>query len=136
LDCFPLVIAQRAVAFTRHAVGTPVFDGMIAASVFGIFLIPLHHITAERLRGLPLTIGATPGISQLPDVVSGWNNGGVRRSPRRSIQNRQRHPVRPRAYGRSIGCAKGLPNWTRVLSTPVIGPKHFSRKRRGTSGRQ
>ena len=34
----------------RHAVGTPVFGGMIAASVFGIFIIPLLYITAERLR--------------------------------------------------------------------------------------
>jgi len=49
---FPLVIAQGAGALTRHAVGTPVFGGMIAASVFGIFLIPLLYITAERLRGL------------------------------------------------------------------------------------
>jgi hydrophobic/amphiphilic exporter-1 (mainly G- bacteria), HAE1 family len=47
---FPLVIAQGAGAVTRHAVGTPVFGGMIAASVFGIFLIPLLFITAERLR--------------------------------------------------------------------------------------
>jgi hydrophobic/amphiphilic exporter-1 (mainly G- bacteria), HAE1 family len=48
---FPLVIAQGAGAATRHAVGTPVFGGMIAASVFGIFLIPLLFIVAERLRG-------------------------------------------------------------------------------------
>jgi hypothetical protein len=27
-----------------------VFGGMIAASVFGIFLVPLLFITAERLR--------------------------------------------------------------------------------------
>ncbi len=47
---FPLVIAQGAGAATRHAVGTPVFGGMIAAAVFGIFLIPLLFITAERLR--------------------------------------------------------------------------------------
>ena len=46
----PLVIARGAGAATRHAVGTPVFGGMIAASVFGIFLIPLLFITAERLR--------------------------------------------------------------------------------------
>jgi HAE1 family hydrophobic/amphiphilic exporter-1 len=46
----PLVIAGGAGALTRHAVGTPVFGGMIAASVFGIFLIPLLYITAERLR--------------------------------------------------------------------------------------
>jgi HAE1 family hydrophobic/amphiphilic exporter-1 len=47
---FPLVVAQGAGAATRHAVGTPVFGGMIAASVFGIFLIPLLYITADRLR--------------------------------------------------------------------------------------
>jgi HAE1 family hydrophobic/amphiphilic exporter-1 len=47
---FPLVIAHGAGAATRHAVGTPVFGGMIAAAVFGVFLIPLLFIVAERLR--------------------------------------------------------------------------------------
>jgi HAE1 family hydrophobic/amphiphilic exporter-1 len=50
---FPLVIAEGAGALTRHAVGTPVFGGMIAASLFGIFIIPLLFITAERLRQRP-----------------------------------------------------------------------------------
>jgi HAE1 family hydrophobic/amphiphilic exporter-1 len=49
---FPLVIAHGAGAATRHAVGTPVFGGMIAAAFFGIFLIPLLYITAERLRNV------------------------------------------------------------------------------------
>src|SRR5262249_26022288 len=40
----PLVIAQGAGAVTRQAVGTPVFGGMIGASVFGIFVIPLLYI--------------------------------------------------------------------------------------------
>ena len=44
------MIAQGAGAATRHAVGTPVFGGMIAAAVFGIFVIPLLYITAEKLR--------------------------------------------------------------------------------------
>src|ERR1700720_1845406 len=47
---FPLVVAQGAGAITRQAVGTPVFGGMIAASVFGIFVIPLLYTTAESLR--------------------------------------------------------------------------------------
>ena len=51
LGLFPLVIAKGAGAVTRHAVGTPVFGGMIAASLFGIFIIPLLYITAEGLRG-------------------------------------------------------------------------------------
>jgi multidrug efflux pump len=51
LGLLPLVIAGGAGAITRRAVGTPVFGGMLAASLFGIFLIPLLYITAERLRG-------------------------------------------------------------------------------------
>src|SRR5260370_29957445 len=47
---FPLVVAQGAGPITRHAVGTPVFGGMIAASIFGIFVIPLLFVIAERLR--------------------------------------------------------------------------------------
>jgi HAE1 family hydrophobic/amphiphilic exporter-1 len=50
LGVFPLVIANGAGAATRRAVGTPVFGGMIAAAIFGIFLIPLLFIVAERLR--------------------------------------------------------------------------------------
>jgi hydrophobic/amphiphilic exporter-1 (mainly G- bacteria), HAE1 family len=50
LGLLPLVIARGAGAITRRAVGTPVFGGMIAASVFGIFVIPLLYITAESLR--------------------------------------------------------------------------------------
>jgi HAE1 family hydrophobic/amphiphilic exporter-1 len=50
LGLAPLVVAEGAGAITRRAVGTPVFGGMIAASLFGIFIIPLLFITAERLR--------------------------------------------------------------------------------------
>jgi len=47
---FPLVIAEGAGAVTRQAVGTPVFGGMIAASLVGIFIIPLLFVIAERMR--------------------------------------------------------------------------------------
>src|SRR6266446_2247465 len=50
LGLLPLVIARGAGAVTRQAVGTPVFGGMLAASLFGIFIIPLLYITAEGLR--------------------------------------------------------------------------------------
>jgi len=50
LGLVPLVIATGAGAITRRAVGTPVFGGMIAASLIGIFVIPLLYVTAERLR--------------------------------------------------------------------------------------
>jgi len=51
LGLFPLVIARGAGAVTRQAVGTPVFGGMLAAALFGVFIIPLLYVTAERLRG-------------------------------------------------------------------------------------
>ena len=62
---FPLVIAKGAGATTRHAVGTPVFGGMIAASVFGIFLIPaaLHPDgtrTSMETETKHLAAGALP----------------------------------------------------------------------------
>jgi HAE1 family hydrophobic/amphiphilic exporter-1 len=50
LGLLPLVIAEGAGALTRQAVGTPVFGGMLAASLLGVFIIPLLYITAEGLR--------------------------------------------------------------------------------------
>jgi HAE1 family hydrophobic/amphiphilic exporter-1 len=50
LGLLPLVVAQGAGQITRHAIGTPVFGGMIFAAILGIFLVPLLYITAERLR--------------------------------------------------------------------------------------
>ncbi|MGA7064913.1 MAG: multidrug efflux RND transporter permease subunit, partial [Pseudolabrys sp.] len=46
---FPLVVARGAGAATRHAVGTPVFGGMIAVSLFGIFFIPLLFLAAKAI---------------------------------------------------------------------------------------
>jgi HAE1 family hydrophobic/amphiphilic exporter-1 len=50
LGLVPLVVASGAGAITRKAVGTPVFGGMLAASLIGIFIIPLLYITAESVR--------------------------------------------------------------------------------------
>ncbi|HYX01868.1 MAG TPA: efflux RND transporter permease subunit, partial [Reyranella sp.] len=46
----PLVIAEGAGAASRRAVGTPVFGGMIAAAVVGIFVIPMLYVVFQRLR--------------------------------------------------------------------------------------
>jgi HAE1 family hydrophobic/amphiphilic exporter-1 len=46
----PLVIATGAGALSRRAVGTPVFGGMIAASAFGIFVIPMLYVVFQWLR--------------------------------------------------------------------------------------
>jgi multidrug efflux pump len=50
LGLLPLVIAQGAGSASRRAVGTPVFGGMIAASVFGIFVIPMLYVVFQWMR--------------------------------------------------------------------------------------
>jgi multidrug efflux pump subunit AcrB len=50
LGLLPLVIAVGAGATSRRAVGTPVFGGMLAASVFGIFIIPMLYVVFQQLR--------------------------------------------------------------------------------------
>src|SRR5690606_7274830 len=44
----PLVLASGAGAASRAAVGTGVMGGMIAATVFGIFLIPMLYLLVRR----------------------------------------------------------------------------------------
>jgi multidrug efflux pump subunit AcrB len=46
----PLVFATGAGMLSRRGVGTAVFGGMIAASFFGIFLIPVLYVVVQRLR--------------------------------------------------------------------------------------
>ncbi len=50
LGLVPLLISGGAGAVTRHAVATAVFFGMLAASVFGIFLIPGLYVVFQKLR--------------------------------------------------------------------------------------
>ncbi|SED51028.1 hydrophobic/amphiphilic exporter-1, HAE1 family [Rhizobiales bacterium GAS188] len=50
LGLLPLVIAVGAGATSRRAVGVPVFGGMLAASIFGIFLIPMLYVVFQSLR--------------------------------------------------------------------------------------
>ncbi|MGH7085555.1 MAG: efflux RND transporter permease subunit, partial [Acetobacteraceae bacterium] len=46
----PLVVATGAAQISRRDVGTAVFAGMLAASLIGIFLIPMLYVTFQRLR--------------------------------------------------------------------------------------
>jgi HAE1 family hydrophobic/amphiphilic exporter-1 len=50
LGLVPLVIAAGPGAASRRAVGTPVFGGMLAAAIFGIFLIPMLYVVFQWLR--------------------------------------------------------------------------------------
>ena len=46
----PLVFASGAGMLSRRGVGTAVFGGMIAASLVGVFLIPVLYVVFQRLR--------------------------------------------------------------------------------------
>ena len=50
LGLLPLVFATGPSMLARRNVGTPVFGGMIAASVLGIFVIPGLYVTFQALR--------------------------------------------------------------------------------------
>jgi HAE1 family hydrophobic/amphiphilic exporter-1 len=50
LGLLPLAIASGAGAASRRAVGTPVVGGMLAASCFGIFVIPMLYVVFQSLR--------------------------------------------------------------------------------------
>jgi hydrophobic/amphiphilic exporter-1 (mainly G- bacteria), HAE1 family len=50
LGLLPLVIAVGAGATSRRAVGTPVFGGMLAASLLGIFFVPMLYVVFQQLR--------------------------------------------------------------------------------------
>jgi multidrug efflux pump subunit AcrB len=54
----PLVIANGPGADSMIAVGVPVLAGMLAAAIFGVFLIPMLYVVFQRLqegRGAPET---------------------------------------------------------------------------------
>ena len=47
---WPLVNAEGASELARKGVGTPVFFGMIAAALVGIFVIPSLYVVAQWFR--------------------------------------------------------------------------------------
>jgi hydrophobe/amphiphile efflux-1 (HAE1) family protein len=50
LGLWPLVVATGAARLARRDVGTPVFGGMILASLLGIFAIPPLYVTFQAIR--------------------------------------------------------------------------------------
>src|SRR5512139_2729270 len=51
LGCVPLALAQGAASVSRQVMGTAVIGGMLAATVIGIFLIPVCYYVIEKLGG-------------------------------------------------------------------------------------
>jgi hydrophobe/amphiphile efflux-1 (HAE1) family protein len=50
LGLVPLILATGAASASRRAVGMPVFGGMLAASLIGIFMIPMLYVVFQTLR--------------------------------------------------------------------------------------
>ena len=50
LGVVPLVIASGAGAVSRRALGTAVFGGMLAATVIGVFLMPVFYVVIQRTK--------------------------------------------------------------------------------------
>jgi HAE1 family hydrophobic/amphiphilic exporter-1 len=48
LGVFPLVIATGAGAAGRQCMGTAVFGGMIAATVLGVFMVPVFFVVVTQ----------------------------------------------------------------------------------------
>lgn len=69
LGVFPLVIASGAGAGSRRALGTAVFGGMLAATVIGVFLIPVLYVVIQSLSEGQLF------------ATTGAKSGGVNRQP-------------------------------------------------------
>ncbi|NDV27448.1 efflux RND transporter permease subunit [Desulfovibrio sp. JC010] len=52
LGVVPLVIAQGAGSASRHALGTSVFSGMIAATVLGVLFVPLFYVILMKIKSV------------------------------------------------------------------------------------
>src|SRR5207302_8061902 len=63
LGILPLVIAEGAGALSRRAVGTPVFGGMLAAALVGIFFVPMLYVVFQQLRERTARRRAAPVLS-------------------------------------------------------------------------
>src|SRR5262249_44051284 len=57
LGLLPLVIAEGAGALSRRWFGTPVFGGMLASALFGIFVIPMLYVVFQRWREMAIGRG-------------------------------------------------------------------------------
>ncbi len=54
LGVTPLMLSSGAGSGARHAIGTGVFGGVVAATVLAIFFIPLFYVLVRRISGVPL----------------------------------------------------------------------------------
>jgi multidrug efflux pump subunit AcrB len=63
LGVLPLVLSSGAGAAGRIAIGTGVFGGMFAATVLGVFFVPVFVMFVQRLLGRGKGAGGAPGLA-------------------------------------------------------------------------
>jgi HAE1 family hydrophobic/amphiphilic exporter-1 len=51
LGCVPLWMAKGAGAIGRKVLGSSVITGMLAATILGVFLVPVLYVVIERIAG-------------------------------------------------------------------------------------
>ncbi len=78
----PLVIATGAAQISRRSLGTPVFFGMIAASLLGIFVIPLLYAVFQRLSERIGGKASLPAALRRPRAQDRGGAGGAIAAPR------------------------------------------------------
>ena len=71
LGVVPLVIATGAGAGARRALGTTVFSGMLAATILGIFIVPVLYVVVGRLVAGRGTSVKAPQVRTAVGVESG-----------------------------------------------------------------
>ncbi|MCG8584514.1 MAG: efflux RND transporter permease subunit, partial [Pirellulales bacterium] len=74
LGVVPLVVASGAGSASRRALGTAVFGGMTAATILGVFFIPLLYVVvqsvSERIRGITDDDSQDAGADSLDESAS------------------------------------------------------------------
>jgi HAE1 family hydrophobic/amphiphilic exporter-1 len=66
LGVIPLVIASGAGANSRVSLGTAVFGGMLAATIFGVFMIPLLYVVVQTVAEKMSRKKEPPTVPQAP----------------------------------------------------------------------
>jgi multidrug efflux pump len=76
----PLVVARGAGAAGRHSFGTGVLGGMLAATAFAIFLVPVFFVLVQRATERLLALVRAPGRAPQPEQppASEADGGGPR----------------------------------------------------------
>jgi len=105
----PLVIATGASQFARRNVGTPVFRGMILASLIGIFAIPPLYVSFQWLRE-KIRPGARPQIERTQPGSEAATRAGTRLVSQRPPSS-EGLLARPRGSALVAGRAPSASGW-------------------------